>query len=86
MYVIVKHIKNKKTGEYITGDKALAVIDNLTKFYIHSPKSLDGEIVIDNNDYDFESLAREQDRSGYGSQETLEDLKSLIAEAPFDIG
>lgn len=82
-------IKNIKTGNYVLGKAAEAILDESIDFYLQA----DGRVTINyddsrHSDYECYILAHAQQlyRDVPFSRATLEDLNTLVSEAPFDVG
>ncbi|HLW72940.1 MAG TPA: hypothetical protein VKR54_02735 [Candidatus Babeliales bacterium] len=81
-------IEDIETGEYVSTEEALRLIDSLLKIYLdHNEGST--RIIIENmsDRYEFHIFAKRETIKGKGfSKATMEQLFTLCEEAPFDIG
>jgi hypothetical protein len=78
-------IKDKTTGEYLSREEALKLIDDRLKVCVDLFIGYAIELVTDR--YEIEVFATREKCEGRGfSQVTMDELFTLCREAPFDIG
>ncbi len=78
-------IKNVQSGEYVTRENAMAIIDDALKICLHQDSSF--SILFVSEKYRIEIFATKEKSEGEGlSKATMAELFILCNQAPFDIG